>query len=142
MGVFSYSRLDFVFTCFGLLFLLLDIGLDIGTVVTFYQEKAYVSLGLLLLFLLGSSALVQAFSWLWYSYEDFQRYTRVEQLPSRAVLGLLHLLQLGIYFRLCRCSNRLQAGMCFSHSFFSPSLFVAGSTLTFYRWLNSNRKYL
>lgn len=99
MGVFKYSRLDFVFTCCGLLFLLLDIGLDVWALVTFYQEQAYVCLGLLLLFLLGSSALVQAFSWLWYSYEDFQRHTKVEQLPSRSQLGLLHLLQLGIYFR-------------------------------------------
>lgn len=99
MDVFRYSWLDFVVTCVGLLFLLLDIGLDICTVVTFYQEKAHVSFGLLLLFLLGSSALVQAFSWLWYSYENFERYTTVERLPSRAQLGLLHLLQLGIYFR-------------------------------------------
>lgn len=100
MGVFSYSPLDFVFTCLGLLFLLLDISLDIWTVVTFYLEKAHVSLGLLLFFLLGSSVLVQIFSWLWYSYENFSRYTRVENLPSRTQLLLLHFLQLGIYFRL------------------------------------------
>lgn len=111
MGVFSYSPLDFVFTCLGLIFLLLDIVLDTWTLVTFYQEKAHVCLGLLLLFLLGSSILVQAFSWLWYSYENFSRYTRVEKLPSRAQLLLLHVLQLGIYFRLCTHSSRLQAGM-------------------------------
>lgn len=111
MGVFSYSPLDFVFTCLGLVFLLLDIVLDIWTLVTFYQEKAHVCLGLLLLFLLGSSILIQAFSWLWYSYESFSRYTRVEKLPSPAQLLLLHVLQLGIYFRLCTHSRRLQAGM-------------------------------
>lgn len=101
MGVFSYSPLDFVFTCLGLLFLLLDISLDIWTLVTFYLEKAHVCLGLLLFFLLGSSVLVQVFSWLWYSYENFSRYTRVENLPGRTQLLLLHFLQLGIYFRLC-----------------------------------------
>lgn len=111
MGVFSYSPLDFVFTCLGLLFLLLDIVLDVWTLVTFYQEKAHVCLGLLLLFLLGSSILVQAFSWLWYSYENFSRYTRVEKLPSPAQLLLLHVLQLGIYFRLCTRSSKLLAGM-------------------------------
>eukprot|EP00066_Takifugu_rubripes_P005310 XP_003969277.1 PREDICTED: XK-related protein 8-like [Takifugu rubripes] len=99
MGVFSYSPWDFVFTCLGLLFLLLDIGLDILALVTFYQEKSHVCLGLLLLFLLGSSVLVQAFSWLWYSYENFSRHTRVEQCPSPGQLLLLHVLQLGIYFR-------------------------------------------
>lgn len=109
--MFSYSPLDFVFTCLGLLFLLLDIGLDIWALVTFYQEKAHVCLGLLLLFLLGSSTLVQAFSWLWYSYDNFKRYTRVEKLPSRAQLLLLHVLQLGIYFRLCTRSSKLQAGI-------------------------------
>lgn len=100
MGLFRYSRLDFVFTCVGLFFLLLDIVLDIWAVVTFYQEKAHACLGLLLLFLLGSSALVQAFSWLWYSYDGFKRHTRVEKLPNRRQLGVLHFLQLGIYFRL------------------------------------------
>lgn len=111
MGVFSYSPWDFVFTCLGLIFLLLDIGLDILALVTFYQEKSHVCLGLLLLFLLGSSVLVQAFSWLWYSYENFSRHTRVEKCPSPGQLLLLHVLQLGIYFRLCTRSSRLQAGM-------------------------------
>lgn len=121
MGVFRYSRLDFVFTCLGLVFLLLDIVLDISTLVTFYQEKSHVCLGLLLLFLLGSSILVQAFSWLWYSYENFSRYTRVEKLPSPAQLLLLHVLQLGIYFRLCTHSINLQAGMQGLSSFLSRS---------------------
>lgn len=102
MGVFRFSRLDFFFTCIGLLFLLLDIGLDILAVVTFYQEKAYVCLGILVLFLLGSSVLVQAFSWLWYSYEGFKRETEVDKCLSQTQLKLLHVLQLGIYFRLCK----------------------------------------
>ena len=104
MGVFKYSPVDFLFICAGLVFLLLDIALDIFAVVSFYQEKAYVSLGILLLLLLGSSFLVQAFSWLWYSYGengDCERQTKVEKCLSSSMLKLLHVLQLGIYFRLC-----------------------------------------
>ncbi|XP_076611070.1 XK-related protein 8-like [Chaetodon auriga] len=99
MGVFKYSPVDFLFTCVGLVFLLLDIGLDMWAAVTFYQEKAYVKLSILLLFLLGSSVLVQAFSWLWYSYEGFKRETKVEKWLSRGQLLVLHVLQLGIYIR-------------------------------------------
>ncbi|XP_067468490.1 XK-related protein 8-like [Thunnus thynnus] len=99
MGVFKFSKVDFLFTCVGWLFLLLDVVLDICTVVSFYQEKAYVCLGILLLFLVGSSVLVQIFSWLFYSYEDFKRETKVERYLSRGKLKLLHVLQLGIYLR-------------------------------------------
>lgn len=99
MGVFKFSLVDFLFTCVGLVFLLLDIGLDIWAAVSFYQEKAYVSLCVLLLLLIGSSFLVQAYSWLWYSYEDFERQTKVEKCLSRSQLKLLHVFQLGIYFR-------------------------------------------
>ncbi|XP_023262037.1 XK-related protein 8-like [Seriola lalandi dorsalis] len=99
MSVFQYNRVDFFFTCLGLVFLLLDIGLDIFAAVSFYQEKAYVSLSILLLFLVGSSVLVQAYSWLWYSYEDFERQTKVESCLTLSQLRLLHWLQLGIYFR-------------------------------------------
>ncbi|XP_070702164.1 XK-related protein 8-like [Pempheris klunzingeri] len=99
MGVFKFSCMDFLLTCMGLLFLLLDIGLDIWAAVSFYQEKAYVFLCILLLLLVGSSVLVQAFSWLWYSYEDFERETKAERCLSVRQLKLLHVLQLGIYFR-------------------------------------------
>lgn len=99
MGNFKYLCVDFLFTCLGLVFLLLDIVLDILAAVSFYQEKAYVCLSMLVLFLVVSSVLVQAFSWLWYSYEDFQRWTKVEKYLSLTQLKLLHVLQLGIYFR-------------------------------------------
>lgn len=102
MSVFKFSPLDFFFTCVGLLCLLADIALDVFAVVSFYQEKAYVSLSLLLLFLVGSSVLVQAFSWLWYSYEDFEMETKVESSLGRTQLKLLHVFQLGIYVRLCK----------------------------------------
>ncbi|XP_019110035.1 XK-related protein 8 [Larimichthys crocea] len=99
MGVFKYSPVDFLFTCVGLVFLLLDIALDIWAAVSFFQEKAYVSLAVLMLFLVGSSVLVQAFSWLWYSYDDSDKLTKVEKCLSVGQLKLLHVLQLGIYIR-------------------------------------------
>uniref|UniRef100_A0A3Q3WS03 XK-related protein n=1 Tax=Mola mola TaxID=94237 RepID=A0A3Q3WS03_MOLML len=99
MGFFKYSWLDFLFTCLGLLVLLVDIVLDTLAIVTFYQEKAYMGLGLLLIFLLGSSFIVQVYSWLWYSDGSFKRETLVERCFSLKQLKLLHVLQLGIYFR-------------------------------------------
>ncbi|XP_053189922.1 XK-related protein 8-like [Scomber japonicus] len=99
MDGFKYTCLDFFLTCVGLLFLLLDIVLDIFTVVSFYEEKNYVCLGVLVLFLVGSSVLVQAFSWLWYSFDESERETKVEKCVSRSQLKLLHVFQLGIYFR-------------------------------------------
>ncbi|XP_056154556.1 XK-related protein 8-like isoform X2 [Lampris incognitus] len=64
----KHSRLDLLMTFGGLVFFLVDIVLDALTVVTFYEEENYVYLGLLLLFLLGSSVLAQVYSWLWYRY--------------------------------------------------------------------------
>ncbi|XP_030576283.1 XK-related protein 8-like [Archocentrus centrarchus] len=96
---FKYSCWDFLFTCLGLPLFLVDIVLDILAAVSFYQEQAYVCLGILLLFLVGSSLLTQAYSWLWYSYDDFNMRTKVEEWPSLRQLKLLHFFQLGIYFR-------------------------------------------
>ncbi|XP_053302803.1 XK-related protein 8 [Pleuronectes platessa] len=98
-AVFKYHTVDFLFTLLGLVFLVLDIVLDFLAAVSFCQEGEYVSLGVLLLFLLGSSVLGQLYSWLWYSYEDFRRDTKVERCLRLWQLHLLHVLQLGIYFR-------------------------------------------
>ncbi|XP_061658069.1 XK-related protein 8-like [Syngnathoides biaculeatus] len=99
MSVFKYSKRDCVLTYLGLAFLLSDIGLDIWTAVSFYQEEEYLYLGILILFLVGSSVLGQAFSWLWYSYDNFERLTKVERCLSPRQLKVLHFLQLGTYFR-------------------------------------------
>uniref|UniRef100_A0A669E2U5 XK-related protein n=1 Tax=Oreochromis niloticus TaxID=8128 RepID=A0A669E2U5_ORENI len=96
---FKYSGWDFLFTCVGLPLYLVDIGLDIWTAVSFYKEKAYVCLAVLLVLLLGSSLLTQAYSWLWYSYDKFRMKTKVEGWPTKRLLKLLHVFQLGIYFR-------------------------------------------
>uniref|UniRef100_A0A3P9DU48 XK-related protein n=1 Tax=Maylandia zebra TaxID=106582 RepID=A0A3P9DU48_9CICH len=77
---FKYNCWDFVFTCVGLPLFVLDVVLDVLAAVSFYKERAYVYLGVLVLFLLGSSLLTQAYSWLWYSYDDFERKTKVEKL--------------------------------------------------------------
>ncbi|KAM6904337.1 XK-related protein 8-like isoform 2-T2 [Lycodopsis pacificus] len=102
MGVFKFSPEDLLFTCLGLVLLLLDIVLDMVAVCNFYREEDYASLCILLLLLVGSSVLVQAFSWLWFSYEDEnedQRQTKVEKCLNPFMLKFLHVLQLGMYFR-------------------------------------------
>ncbi|XP_030597033.1 XK-related protein 8-like [Archocentrus centrarchus] len=96
---FGYSCWDFLFTFAGLPLSLLDIVLDMFAAASFYREKAFVCLGVLVLLLVGSSLLAQAYSWLWYSYDNFEMKTKIEKLPSRGLLRLLHLFQLGIYFR-------------------------------------------
>uniref|UniRef100_A0AAX7W811 XK-related protein n=1 Tax=Astatotilapia calliptera TaxID=8154 RepID=A0AAX7W811_ASTCA len=97
---FKCCTRDFLFTCVNLLSFLLDIGLDIWAAVSLYKQKAYVYFSLLLLFLLGSSMLVQVYSWLWYRYDDFKMKTKIEKKPSQCQLKLLHVFQLGIFFRL------------------------------------------
>lgn len=100
MTPFEYSPVDFLFTCVSLPFFLCDIVLDVLAAVSFYKEGAYVFLGVLVACLLGSSLLVQAYSWLWYSYEEFETHTKVENYFTKGWIKLLHLLQLGIYLRL------------------------------------------
>lgn len=90
---------DFVSTCAGLFLFLLDIGLDLWAAASLYHEKAYVSFGLLLLCLCGSSVLLQVYSWLWYSYSGFKMKTKIEKLLSVNQLKVLHVLQLGIFLR-------------------------------------------
>ncbi|KAM3858129.1 XK-related protein 8-like [Diretmus argenteus] len=93
------SCMDSVFTFVGLLFFLADIALDVWAVVDFYQEEDYVHLGLLLLFLLGSSALAQVYSWLWYKYDGFESQTRVGNCLKPCSLTVLHVFLFGVYFR-------------------------------------------
>uniref|UniRef100_A0A668U6N0 XK-related protein n=1 Tax=Oreochromis aureus TaxID=47969 RepID=A0A668U6N0_OREAU len=95
----KYSCWDFLITCVGLPLFLTDIGLDIWAAVIFYQEKAYACLGVLLLLLVGSTLLAQAYSWLWYSYDNFEMKTKVEGLPTQRELTVLHVCQLGVYVR-------------------------------------------
>lgn len=96
-------------TVCGLSLLLLDIVLDIWAVVNFYQDRAYVSLAVLVLLLVGSSVLAQAFSWMWYSAEEFKEFRKEPVVKSLSLspgkVRLLHVLQCGIYFRLCKLQS-------------------------------------
>ncbi|XP_039536458.1 XK-related protein 8-like isoform X2 [Pimephales promelas] len=109
---FKYSLLEYLFTLLGLFFFLADIALDIRTVVNFYQDGAYVYMTVMIVLLLGSSVLLQVFSWLWYS--DFletkletkveetklQLETKVEEFANRnKLIKPLHFFQLGVYLR-------------------------------------------
>ncbi|XP_077052589.1 XK-related protein 8-like isoform X2 [Siphateles boraxobius] len=98
---FKYSLLEYLFTLVGLLLSPLDIVLDIQTVVLFYQDEAYVYMGVMIFLLLGSSVLVQVFSWLWYSeFLETKLETKVETFANRHLLiKPLHFLQLGVYLR-------------------------------------------
>ncbi|XP_065328163.1 XK-related protein 8-like [Pelmatolapia mariae] len=98
-GESKYTCWDFLITCVGLPLFLTDIGLDIWAAIIFYQEKAYACLGVLLLLLVGSTLLAQAYSWFWYSYDDFKMKTKVEGLPTQRQLTVLHVCQLGVYVR-------------------------------------------
>ncbi|KAL0961800.1 hypothetical protein UPYG_G00331880 [Umbra pygmaea] len=85
---------------FNLGFYVLDMVLNVWTVVTFYQEEAYVFMGVFLFIMLGSSAVVQAFSWLWFLYDKEENETRpVSFVQSLCPVMVLHLLQMGMYLR-------------------------------------------
>ncbi|XP_016113265.1 XK-related protein 8-like [Sinocyclocheilus grahami] len=92
--------LKYLFTLVGLLLFLLDIVLDIWTVVSFYQDGAYVYMAVMIFLLLGSSVLLQVFSWLWYSDSLEKIESKVEKFADRHLLiKPFHFLQLGIYLR-------------------------------------------
>ncbi|XP_073787865.1 XK-related protein 8 isoform X1 [Danio rerio] len=97
---FHYPLQDYLFTWIGLFFSLLDIAMDIWTVVSLYRSEAYVFMGLMIFFLLGSSVLLQVFSWLWYSDSLDELETEVEKFAERHdLIKPLHFLQLGVYLR-------------------------------------------
>ncbi|XP_057683130.1 XK-related protein 8 [Corythoichthys intestinalis] len=100
MSVFKFSKVDCFLTYVGLTVLILDIGLDIYTAWSFYQEEDYVYLGILIALLVGSSMLCQVYSWLWYSYDkNGSMVTKVQEAVSPGLLKVVHFLQLGVYFR-------------------------------------------
>uniref|UniRef100_A0A3Q2CDR5 XK-related protein n=1 Tax=Cyprinodon variegatus TaxID=28743 RepID=A0A3Q2CDR5_CYPVA len=94
----NFSPLDVILASCGLPLFLFDIVLDIWAAVEFYKDGKYWCLAVLLLLLIGSSVLAQLFSWLWYSYDNFNLNTTVEK-GVEPCLGVLHYVQLGIYVR-------------------------------------------
>lgn len=102
---FIYPFSDFVLNMAGLALFFTDLALDIWAVVNFYQDEAYVAMGVLIFLLVGSSVLLHIFSWLWYNYEDetgdLSKYIYLEKyFRNRRLLGVLHVFQLGVIFRL------------------------------------------
>ncbi|XP_051729123.1 XK-related protein 8-like [Ctenopharyngodon idella] len=92
--------LKYLFALVGLLFFLLDIALDIWTVVTFYQNGDYVYMAVMIFLLLGSSVLLQVFSWLWYSDCLDKLETKVETFANKhKLIKPFHFLQLGVFLR-------------------------------------------
>uniref|UniRef100_A0A671N532 XK-related protein n=1 Tax=Sinocyclocheilus anshuiensis TaxID=1608454 RepID=A0A671N532_9TELE len=78
----------------------IPVTLDIWTVVSFYQDGAYVYMAVMIFLLLGSSVLLQVFSWLWYSDSLEKIETKVETFAKRHLLiKPFHFLQLGVYLR-------------------------------------------
>uniref|UniRef100_A0A4W5QFW5 XK-related protein n=1 Tax=Hucho hucho TaxID=62062 RepID=A0A4W5QFW5_9TELE len=111
--LFKHTVSDFLLTVGGLVFFLLDVGLDAWAVVSFYQEEDYVFMGLLVFLLLGSSALVQAFSWLWYHYDKDGTETTTESLVKNLCsLKILHLFQMGVYLRYAGVVRISICGFC------------------------------
>ena len=105
--IFFYPFSDFMLNIGGLGFFFLDVVLDVWAVFSFYQEEAYVSMGLLIFLLLGSSVLLQIFSWIWYNYSSEEersclgKYMYLEKyLKKRIFCGVLHVCQLGLFLRL------------------------------------------
>ncbi|XP_048057085.1 XK-related protein 8-like [Megalobrama amblycephala] len=92
--------LKYLYVLVGLLFFLLDIALDIWTVVSFYQNGDYVYMAVMIFLLLGSSVLLQVFSWLWYSDCLDELETKVETFAKKHILiKPFHFLQLGVFLR-------------------------------------------
>lgn len=97
---FHFTLKDYIFSLFGLLTSFLDIGLDVWTVVSFYQDGAHVYMGVMIFLLLFSSVLVQVFSWRWYSDSLDKLQTHVEKYVNKHnLLKAFHVMQLGVYLR-------------------------------------------
>lgn len=95
----AFSRV--VSSLLSLIFFLLDVVLDLWAIECLYEKEKYFSIGLLIFFLLGSSVLMQIFSWIWYSDPDKTApETKVESFIRRHnLLGLVHIFQLGVLLR-------------------------------------------
>ncbi|XP_076864297.1 XK-related protein 8-like [Brachyhypopomus gauderio] len=97
---FHLFKVDILLSLLGFIFSLVDIALDIWAVVSLYQEGSYISLGLLIFLLLGSSVLLHVFSWIWYSDPSIILETKTEKFAEKyGLLGLLHICQLGMFLR-------------------------------------------
>lgn len=103
---FIYTCIDCIFNILGVVLFVIDLVLDVLAVLTFYHEEAYVTMGVLIFLLLGSSVLLHTFSWFWYTYgseeerKSLGKYVYLgKYLRNRKLLGVLHLCQLAVVLR-------------------------------------------
>lgn len=91
---------DVLASLLSLLFCLWNVPANVWTVVSFYQEQNYFSMGVFIFLLFSSSMLLQSFSWLWYSDSSQHLGSKVEKFMNRhGLLALVHILQLGVILR-------------------------------------------
>uniref|UniRef100_A0A8C2J8Q4 XK-related protein n=1 Tax=Cyprinus carpio TaxID=7962 RepID=A0A8C2J8Q4_CYPCA len=81
-GMNTYAMYAFQFFIFNKF---TNFSLDIWAVVSFYQDGAYVYMAVMIFLLLGSSVLLQVFSWLWYSDSLDKIETKVEKFAKMVI---------------------------------------------------------
>lgn len=91
---------DVLASLLSLLLFFWNVEANVWTVISFYQDQKYISMGVFLFLILSSSVLLQIFSWLWYSDSSKKLDTKVERFMNRhGLLALVHILQLGVFLR-------------------------------------------
>ncbi|XP_017337312.1 XK-related protein 8 [Ictalurus punctatus] len=91
---------DVLASLLSLLLFFWNVAANVWTVISFYQDQKYISMGVFLFLILSSSVLLQIFSWLWYSDSSKKLDTKVERFMNRhGLLALVHILQLGVFLR-------------------------------------------
>lgn len=91
---------DVLASSLSLLLCFWNVAANVWTVLSFYQEQNYFSMGVFILLIISSSVLLQTFSWLWYSDSAEELNTSVERFIKRhGLLALVHIVQLGVFLR-------------------------------------------
>ncbi|KAF5892415.1 XK-related protein 8-like, partial [Clarias magur] len=97
---FNLALTDVGFSVVSLLLFIGDIVLDLWAVACLYEEQKYLSMGLLIFLLLGSSVLQQIFSWLWYCDTSKELVSKAENFIDRhSLMAPVHIFQLGVFLR-------------------------------------------
>ncbi|TSK28297.1 XK-related protein 8 [Bagarius yarrelli] len=99
---FWFRASDVVASLLSLLLFFWNAAANLWAVISFYQEQKYISMGLFLFLILSSSVLLQIFSWLWFTESSEEMNSSVEKLRKDDILVLMHVLQLGVFFRCLR----------------------------------------
>ncbi|XP_048849398.1 XK-related protein 8.3 [Brienomyrus brachyistius] len=104
----NYSLLDLIFSVTGFCTFLIDVGTDFWVASEFFSHGDFIWFGVWIFFMISSSIVVQAFSWLWYKYDrkvdGFETKTAEENVLFGTerflrLSSVLHIFQLGFLFR-------------------------------------------